>query len=143
MQIKINIEKKHLYFLTALIVVLAGTMLVIGYDTSTPSTTGHVASEIDTGDGGAYGTFGAGDYSFPSDLSVGSDLTVSGLVSCDTIDTDASGNLVCGTDADDQTCAEVPGCVENAITSQTDDQTCAEVSGCVENAITSQTDDQT
>ena len=65
MQIKINFMKKHLYVLTALIVVLAGTMLVIGYEKGQPSKYGHTADEISAS--GRHGAFG-GDEASGSDI---------------------------------------------------------------------------
>ena len=50
MKITINLEKKHIYFLALLVVVLIGVTLVVAYGTSDPSKLGHTAGEIEFGD---------------------------------------------------------------------------------------------
>jgi len=43
---QINIEKRHLFILLALVVFLAGVILVIGYGGSNPQVLGHSSGEI-------------------------------------------------------------------------------------------------
>src|SRR3989338_5372295 len=47
MQNKISLEKKHLYFLTAIILAVIGISYVIAYGGSSPATVGHSAGELD------------------------------------------------------------------------------------------------
>src|SRR3989338_1710849 len=47
MQIKIKIEKKHVYFLTAIILAVIGVSYVIAYGGTSPATVGHSAGELD------------------------------------------------------------------------------------------------
>jgi len=101
MQIKINFMKKHLYILTALIVVLAGTVLVIGYEKGNPSVYGHTADEINTGTGDAYGTFGEGTYSFPGTSKLGIGTTNPGTSRLKVEGTVANGIVYKRTDAKD------------------------------------------
>jgi len=47
MNIELNISKKHLYILTALVIVFAGLIFAVAYGTNNPAVFGHTASEIE------------------------------------------------------------------------------------------------
>ena len=86
LNIQINFNNRAVYTFVAFIVLSIIGIGVFAFGTSTPSTLGHSAGELDLR-GGVNG-----------DAVFNGDVRITGLVSCDTIDTDISGNLVCGTD---------------------------------------------
>ncbi len=92
MELTISIEKTHLVFLLAAVVVVMGFGLAVGYGTTNPSTFGHTPSEIDPG------TFaGGGNYIFPAtgDVQVGRNLEIGGNLTFDFCNsTDCGAQLV-------------------------------------------------
>ena len=65
MKFEINVEKKYMYIIIALSVVLAGLVFVVAYNTNNPQVLGHTPGEIGPG------TFaGGGAYEFPGNSPV-------------------------------------------------------------------------
>lgn len=71
MQLSINIQKKHIYFLSLLSIFLFGVLFARAYGSNDPSFHGHDTTEL------ASGTL-QGDFTFNGTVAIDDDLTVSG-----------------------------------------------------------------
>jgi len=70
MRVTFNINDKHFLFLVGVLAVVSVAGIVTGYNTNDPAVMGHTLDELEPG------TFPSGDYVFPNNLNISTNLDV-------------------------------------------------------------------